>query len=240
MIKKIKALIRENRENQQQLIRQNLELEWANVYHDSIRGKVHLEKLPLNIGRWAGSYAFFYLLNRIMSDARPQRILEFGLGESSKFIASCLQHDLKQGSHQIIEQSSEWATAFYSRYQFSTHTNVTICPLLKKQVKGFEVNLYGGLSEVVSGTFDFYLVDGPFGSAHYSRYDILALAERLSPDDEFIVVIDDFDRLGEQETAEALKNLLDEKQIITFTKTFVGVKKVWLLTTSNYRFLTSI
>ncbi len=240
MIKKIKALIRENRENQQQLIRQNQELEWAHVYHDSIRGKVHLENLPLNIGRWAGNYAFFYLLNRIMSDAKPQRILEFGLGESSKFIASCLEHDLKQGLHQIIEQSSEWATAFNSRFELGAYSKVSVCPLVKKQINGHEVNSYEGLAEVVTGTFDLYLVDGPFGSPHFSRYDILAVAGRLKPSDEFIIIVDDYDRIGEQETAKALEVLFEEKQIKAYTKVYTGIKRVWLLATPKYRFVTSI
>ena len=240
MINKIKDLIRENRENQQQLIRQNQELEWAHVYHDSIRGKVHLENLPLNIGRWAGNYAFFYLLNRIMSDAKPQRILEFGLGESSKFITVCLEQELKSGFHHIIEQSSEWATAFNSRFELSAYSKVSVCPLVKKQINGHEVNSYEGLAEEVSGIFDLYLVDGPFGSPHFSRYDILAVAERLKPSDEFIIVIDDYDRIGEQETAKALEVLFEEKQIKAYTKVYTGIKKVWLLATPKYRFVTSI
>ena len=47
------------------LQKQNLlltqELEWAHVFHDSIKGKPWLENLSLNIGRWAGSYSFFYI-----------------------------------------------------------------------------------------------------------------------------------------------------------------------------------
>ena len=41
------------------------EIEWAHIYHDSIRGKKPIEELGLNIGRWAGNYSFFYVLNRI-------------------------------------------------------------------------------------------------------------------------------------------------------------------------------
>ena len=92
----------------------------------------------------------------------------------------------------------------------------------------------------MSGTFDFYLVDGPFGSSHFSRYDILSMAERLTTTDDFIVVIDDYDRIGEQETAQALVTLFAEKKIKVHVKHFVGVKKVWLLTSSKYRFLTSV
>jgi len=240
MIKKIKTLIREFTENQAYIIRQNQELVWAHVYHDSIRGENHIENLPINIGRMAGDYAFFYLLNRIMSDAQPRRILEFGLGESSKFISAWLQQDSNFRTHQIIEQSSVWATEYSNRFNLSEFSNISICPLVKKKINNYNVNCYQGLTDVVSGTFDFYLVDGPFGSSHYSRYDILFMAERLSSDDDFIIVIDDFDRVGEKETSEALGALFDAKQMKIYTQVYTGLKEVWVLTTSKYRFLTSI
>jgi hypothetical protein len=240
MIKKIKDLIKENKENQKIIIRQNQELIWAQVFHDSIRGKSYFENLPLNVGRWAGNYAFFYVLCRVLSDAKPQRILEFGLGESSKFISAYMQNDQKSGIHQIIEQNQDWATAFKNRYQLSEFSMVSICPLVKKQVNGHEVNCYDGLSEVASGTFDFYLVDGPFGSAHFSRYDILSMAERLTSSNDFIIIIDDFDRVGEQETAKALIALFEGKQIQFGAQIFTGLKKIWVLVTAKYRFLKSI
>ena len=58
-IKKIKKLFVKNEE----VLLLAREMEWANYYHDSIRGIDFIEKLNLNIGRWAGNYTFFYLLN---------------------------------------------------------------------------------------------------------------------------------------------------------------------------------
>ncbi|MEZ0130278.1 hypothetical protein AB9T88_11140, partial [Flavobacterium sp. LBUM151] len=66
MIRRIKQLIKENKERQNRIIAQNEELLWASVFHDSIRGKKGIEDLSLNIGRWAGNYSFFYVLNRIL------------------------------------------------------------------------------------------------------------------------------------------------------------------------------
>ena len=67
-MKKIIAIIREQIKLQKLSYLQLKELEWANVYHDSIRGHTAIEQLPLNIGRWAGNYAFFYILNSIIID----------------------------------------------------------------------------------------------------------------------------------------------------------------------------
>ena len=58
------------------ILDQNEELLWAEIYHDSIRGKGELENLSLNIGRWAGNYSFFYVLHRILDTWKPGRILD--------------------------------------------------------------------------------------------------------------------------------------------------------------------
>jgi hypothetical protein len=78
MIKKIKQLIKENREFNRQRISHLKEIEWAHIYHDSIRGIEWIQGLSLNIGRWAGNYSFFYVLNRILMDYKPKNILELG------------------------------------------------------------------------------------------------------------------------------------------------------------------
>ena len=110
MIKKIKSLINDFRENNKNIISllqlnhiQSKELEWAHIYHDSIRGKKHIENLSLNIGRWAGNYSFFYVLNRILNDYKPEKILDLGLGESSKLISTYLEHYLPNSTHTIVE-----------------------------------------------------------------------------------------------------------------------------------------
>ena len=47
ILKRINALIQENRDNQNKIYLQTQELEWASVYHDSIRGNKWLGELPL-------------------------------------------------------------------------------------------------------------------------------------------------------------------------------------------------
>ena len=70
------------------IVRQLNEVVWANVYHDSIKGYPFLQNLGLNVGRFACNYTLLYLLHRIIEVSKPQRILELGLGESSKLIST--------------------------------------------------------------------------------------------------------------------------------------------------------
>jgi hypothetical protein len=239
MLKRIKSIIRENRQLHKENLLQLKELEWAHVYHDSIKGKDWLENLPLNIGRWAGNYSFFYVLNRILSDFRPKHILEFGLGESSKFVSAFLENELLNSKHQIIEQDLKWHDSFKDKFQLSPRSKVAICPLYKRSILNYEVNSYKGLKEIVKQKSDLYIVDGPLGSKHYSRYDIVELATTCNKNDEFIIIIDDYQRIGEKETVQELLRLFKEKDITIYFGEYSGNKSVCVLGTKKYKSIQS-
>lgn len=240
MIQRIKQLIRENKSRQKAIIAQNEELLWASVYHDSIRGKKGIEDLPLNIGRWAGNYSFFYVLNRILSDYQPKGILEFGLGESSKFISTYLDNYLLDSEHVIIEQDANWAAIFKNKFTFSTRSIIKVLPLIKKKYKNFEYNGYQDVEKDIDSKFDLYIIDGPFGSPNYSRFDIYSLAEKLTAQDEFIIIMDDYDRIGEQETTKELLSLFAKNNITLYQAVYNGVKSVKVIGTEKYKYIASL
>jgi hypothetical protein len=239
MIKEIKSLIQESKRNQRQILQQGQELEWAHVYHDSIRGKQWLQDLPLNIGRWAGNYSFFYVLNRILNDYKPKAILELGLGESTKFISTYLDHYLVDTKHLVIEQDENWKNIFMERFSLSPRTEIVICPLEKLVVKGFETNSYQNFSSEVNKNFDLYLVDGPFGSSRYSRYDIMSIADGFKPQDQFVIIMDDYNRQGEKDTVADLFALFKQKNITLFHNIYSGNKSVFVIATEKYKYATS-
>lgn len=231
----------ENFKKQQKQIQADLkEIEWAHVYHDSIRGKDFIEKLPLNIGRWAGNYTFFYVLNRILSDYKPASILEFGLGESSKFVSTYLKYDLLRSEHLIVEHNGEWAEAFQQNFNLSDRSKIALCPLAENQVNGFVSKGYLNIQGVVKKNYDLYIVDGPFGSEKYSRYDIVELVKKFNKDDQFIIMFDDYQRKGEKETVKEIENVLDDLKIKYYSKAYKGNKHVMVLVTEKYKYITSL
>jgi hypothetical protein len=240
MIKKIKALLVENRDFHKAKTRQLKELEWAQVYHDSIRGLPFIENLSLNIGRWAGNYTFFYLLNRILLDYRPKQIVEFGLGESSKFISAYLSNLLLDSSHLVIEQNVLWKQAFEKRFTLSKNSQIKIGDLIEKENKGFLTTQYNNIEELIPSIPDLYVVDGPIGSARYSRYDIVNLAQRFLANDEFIIIFDDCNREGENDTLIDLYQVLKSKKIAFVKAKYQGVKTVAIIATMKYRFITTL
>lgn len=236
MISKIRKVIIDNRNRQEEQLLQFKELEWAHIYHDSIRGKKWLEELPLNIGRWAGNYSFFYVLNRILSDYKPQSILDLGLGESSKFISVYLDNYLLNTNHTIVEQNKDWITSFKEKVILSDRSSIIYCPMKQKEIKGYICNVYEDFANRVTDKFDLYIVDGPFGSDRYSRYDLITIVERLNVDDEFIILFDDTNRLGEKDTLRDVLQILDNKKIEFFISNYEGNKTNTIIASQKYKF----
>lgn len=247
MINKIKLLINEFRSKERrinlrltELENQTRELEWAHIYHDSIRGKEYLEKLPLNVGRWAGNYSFFYVLNRILSDYKPEKILDLGLGESSKFISTYLENYLIGSYHTIVEQDQDWINSFQERFKLSSRSNIVHCPIEVKKVNGFDVNMYQNFKDKIFGKFDLYIVDGPYGSDRFSRFDIISLVENMEKMDQFIIIMDDTNRKGEGDTLCEIETLLKIKNINYYKGCYSGNKSVTVVVSEKYKFLTSM
>lgn len=247
MINKLLNFLRSLKKNQAEIKKlqyKNLstsnEILWSSIFHDSIRDKEPLQKLSLNIGRWAGGYPFFYILNRILSVKKPETILEFGLGESSKFISTYLDYYLPDSSHLIIEQDEQWKLTFEKQFILNERSRIEVLPLVQKEVYSYQVNSYDNILEKVEGKFHLYIVDGPFGSPRFSRYDIMLLAERLESSDDFIIIIDDTNRKGELDTVNEIETLFNKKGITFFKGDYSGDKTSTLIVSSNNKYFLSL
>ncbi len=244
MIKKVFRIIKynfnERKRNKENIKLTILENQWAHNFHDSIRGKVWLETLPLNIGRWAGNYTFFYVLNRILQDCKPESILEFGLGESSKFISTYLKNDLKNTKHLIIEHNKEWLNTFILNFNFTENTKIEICPLIDKKINNKKVSCYKNIDQFLDRKHQLYVIDGPIGSKNYSRYDAVKIIDYLNKKDQFILILDDIQRKGEKETAKIIFNRLNEKGIKFTKRVYKGNKSVLVIGSEKYKYVNTL
>ncbi|MFS4483040.1 hypothetical protein ACKGJY_08475 [Hyunsoonleella sp. 2307UL5-6] len=216
------------------------ELEWANIYHDSIRGKKSLENLPLNIGRWAGNYAFFYVLNRVLTDFKPKKILEFGLGESTKFITTFIDNYIPESSLKTIEHDAQWKKIFLQNLETKINIDIEILELTECVIDGCKTNTYLNIKNVVDKNYDLYIIDGPFGSINYSRYDIVNLLDNMNSESEFIIIMDDYNRPGEKQTVKVIKDKLLSKNIEIHTAEYVGNKSLYVIATNKYKYAISL
>jgi hypothetical protein len=210
------------------------EAKWANVYHDSIRDKRWLDEVAIYPGRWAVNYSMLYLLVRILQLFKPGKIIEFGLGESSKLISKFIDNELHGTKHVILEESKVWTENFTSRFTLSKNSEIMHMDLERKKIRGFNVNCYKDIENKITETFDLYIIDGPTALRHYSRYDICWLAEKFTPEDEFIIIMDDYNRKSEKRSVCDLLHVLKRKNIPVHTWEYDGSKSQFLIATNKY------
>lgn len=210
---------------------------WANVYHDTINNTNWLNNKSVSPGRWAVSYVVLYVLYRILDEIKPQSILECGLGQSSKLTIQYA--DSHKADLTICENNSDWL-AFFQR-QFPTadiYTKILDTEMINV-VPEYESRTYVGFDNVIKNKkFDFVLIDGPLGSAHFSRPQILDVVDNL--DKSFVILMDDMNRVGEQETFEVLKNKLRENNIDFKEGFYESDKKLGLICSPDLEWLTTL
>ena len=224
------------------------ELIWANVFHDAIKGCYWLDRENFAIypGRAAVGYNYFYVVFRVLNEFKPKNILETGLGQSSRLLGQYVK--THEGcTHNIVEHDANFAKVSQENFHFSPASKFNVIPITKMSIK-----LTGGGQEgiatvydvanfksIVDGQkYDFISIDGPygFGSHPLARIDILNyLPQCLSKS--FCIVIDDFDRVGEQNTAAIMRDILSKSGIAFCNRIYSGSKDLYLLASADLGWL---
>lgn len=215
------------------------ELNWANVFNSAIANSKWLHTQSFNPGRWAAGYPMLYILYRIYNDIKPKNILEFGLGESSKLAYQYIQHQ-PEALLTIVEQDQNWLD-FFSKEIHDISANTLLLPVETQTRYGHQVLQYQNLLETLQQKkFDLMIVDGPFGSKHYSRPQIIDLVQHNLNHASFVIIIDDYEREGERETAAKLRETLSSHNIPFSEGVYAGQKQTLLICSKNFNFLTSL
>ena len=173
----------------------------------------------------AASYSLLYLLTRVMSELPIKTVVEMGSGQSTVLLDKLMPEG---GTHQAYEQDRDWAARIGARVKRS---KVKHSPLAQQAHEG---QSYLGLTGIAPTPFDLLLVDGPNGTDHLSRFDCVPLVA-AHPGTEFIVIIDDADRPGEQETIAALSELLRKRGIDFKLNYLHGRNTHAVITTPTFR-----
>ncbi len=173
----------------------------------------------------AASYSLMYLLTRVMSELPVKHVVELGSGQTTVLIDRLRP---EEGSHTAYEQSDVWAHTVSQR---APRCSVRHSPLTAKTFDGVA---YAGFGDLQTTAFDLLLVDGPNGTDHVSRYDCVSLVDANGTKD-FIVIVDDAARPGEQETVAALVNVMARKGIEHKLNYLAGRTTQAVITTAGFR-----
>lgn len=222
------------------------EILWANIFHDTIIGSKWLHNQPFSPGRAAIGYPTLYALYRILDEFQPKSILEMGLGQSTKMIGSYVKWKVNRNeecSHIVVEHDKTWIDFFNNSFELSSGTKVVQLDLSKVEIDASwvdggktEVNIYVGVGEQLKEQkFDLIFIDGPFGSPVYSRIDIIDLIPECL-NESFILMLDDAERHGEQNTLTLIRNFLAESGIKHCMNYYTGQKATAIITSPELHF----
>lgn len=220
------------------------EILWANIFHDTIRNSKWLCGQSFSPGRAAIGYPTLYALYRILDEFQPKNILEMGLGQSTKMIGTYIKWKCENDEkckHIVVEHDNTWIDFFKNSFELSNATEIIQMDLIKAKIDIYngtqtEVNMYKDFKKYLNGKkFDLIFIDGPFGSSMISRIDIIDLLPECL-NNSFIFMLDDAERLGEQNTLKMVTNILRENSIKYAQNYYSGEKSTAIITSENLHF----
>ena len=225
-------------ENQNQIMKLQRENLFAQKFNNSIQDSEWLKYRNFSPGGWAVDYSFLFVLFKILNSMKPSNVIEFGLGQSSKMIhqyASYYKNDAV-----TIEHDQDWVDFFQNDKQGDYHINIKLMDMEMINYKEVETRTYAEIENYCIGNkYDLIVVDGPLGSEHYSRPQIINLAkDHLAKT--FCIIIDDTNRIGEEETVSDLFAVLESRKIEYCHKTYKSIKSFTVVCSKGLRFLTTL
>lgn len=150
----------------------------------------------------AANYSLLYLIQRIGNDLRPASVLDIGAGQTS-LLWNLMAQRGKVGKVTTLEGDEGWGASLASRVDHE----VLVTSLSSKEIAGVSTYTYDWDAARKRGPFDVIICDGPIGVRRFSRFGVLALLDDTLPDD-FVLVLDDVERAGEQDTIRAVHDRL--------------------------------
>lgn len=215
---------------------------WGHIFNNTISNSLWLKDKTFSPGRWAMGYQGLYLIYRILNEARPQNILELGLGQSTFLINQYVEFN-QDVSHTIVENDMKWVDFFTQTNKISERTNFKI---MDYEYVGFKeaekIRRFKNFkNEMCEQKYDFIIVDAPTGGDMkiYSRIDILDLLPQ-SISERFILLIDDCNRTGEMKTVGEIERILKDADISYEKGKYSGVTDSIIICSNKMKFLVSM
>lgn len=210
----------------------------AQIFNNTITDSEWLKYRSFSPGEWAAGYGLLYTIFRTLDSVKPESLVEFGLGQSSKMVHQYADFYKKKAV--TIEHDEQWVRFFESGRSGNYPIPIEMVGLDTIDYKGQKTITYKDIAKVLDcRKFDFVLIDGPFGSDRYSRSEAVEVA-RNNLASSFCIVMDDTDRAAEMETAQEVMAVLKAQGVAYCTETYKAGKNHTVICSADWKFLTTL
>jgi hypothetical protein len=215
---------------------------WANIFNQTICDSIWLKNKTFSPGRWAVGYPYLYVMYRILNEIKPTNILELGLGVSTKIIGQYAGY-YNNVNHTVVENDSEWINFFNRDFKLSDNTKIEQLDWVFEPFEEAEsVRVFENFQARFSNKqFDFISIDAPLGGdmKEYARIDVCKILPHCLKKS-FVIMIDDYERIGEKHTVEKMKEALNNAGIKYKTGVYSGKKDLLIFASEDLKFLCSM
>lgn len=219
------------------------EVRYALVFKDTIEECKWFNNTSFSLNNGAANYSFMYTLFRILDEINPKNILELGLGQTTK-LTTQYANFFKDSKLLTVDGDQDWIDVFSEKLTCEGNISIVQQDTEKFMYNETENLRYKDLSNIVKDDkFDLIIIDGPNGFfpetgelLTYSRSNIWNLLDNNLAED-FVIIIDDYERLGEKNTMNRVEELLNEKGIEFYTFRSVGLKEQYVICSEKYKFI---
>jgi hypothetical protein len=146
----------------------------------------------------AANYSLLALIFRACQELPVGRVLELGAGQSTLLLNAISTSRSQRLPITTVESDASWAEKIGKQV---TH-DVLLHALESRDFMGRTASCYSK-PETLPTDIDLLIVDGPMGVRRFSRWSALEIASR-SLAKEFLIIFDDAERIGEQDTIQTL------------------------------------
>ena len=242
--------LQQNNQNEQEAIKKHLhiiqnkalqqynELNFADLLHDSTQNTPWLKDKTLSLYGWAANYSFIYTLFRILDKVSPQHILEMGLGQTTRLTSQYIAYKNPAATLDVCEHNQDWIDVYTPELPISSNIKVHHLDLEYFDYDGKKNDKYKNLAQVTDNIkYNLIIVDGPVGAEKtLPRSNIIDLIpQNLAKD--FIIIFDDADRTGEQNTIAQTKAKLSAQGIAFGTQQRNALKSQFLIFSKSCDFV---
>lgn len=222
------------------VIKNTNEIIWANIFNNTISNSKWLKDKSCSPGRWAVGYPCLYVIYRVLNDVKPRSILELGLGQSTRLMVQYAKYS--NAEHFVVEHDKNWINFFLNDVEISKSKVIQLDREMVPYKEAEAVRVFKGFkSKFQDNKFDFIFIDAPLGGdmKKYSRIDVLSILPSCL-ENNFIILIDDYNRIGEKNTLKEIERILKDNNIAYRKGIYSGQKDCVVICSEELSFISTM